>query len=286
MSEPLANHWKRLGLTTAPELHLVLGSGLGAAIDEVKAKDVWKVRGEIPFEEVQGLVSAGVQGHKGVYKVFEHLPSHKTVCFQAGRLHGYEGHAPRDVVKTVLLPRLGGTKKFLLTNAAGSLRKDFGAGSLMLITDHVNLTGTSPLFGANPRGPDGKELGPRFPDMSGVYDASMRERLKSVLKNSKHTLTVVEGVYLGLMGPAYETPAEVKLFGRWGLDAVGMSTVWEAMALRHSGAILSGLSFISNLGAGLGNEPLSHAEVEREGKKVASQLMEGLFDYAEQEIQS
>ncbi len=283
MSLPLSSHWKRLGIVP-PSLHVVLGSGLNSALDSFTIKDGWKERGEIPFSEVEGLFASSVFGHKGTYKYYEHVPSKKILCLQAGRLHGYEGHSPRDVVKTVLLPMMAGTKKFLLTNAAGSLKKEFSPGSLMILTDHVNMTGTSPLYGPNPSQADGKALGPRFPDMSEVYSKKMRERLRSSLAAPEHGLKVVEGVYLGLLGPAYETPTEVKLYASWGLQAVGMSTVWEAMALRHAGAELAGLSFISNLGCGLGDEPLSHEEVEREGKKVASRLLPALFNYAEKEL--
>jgi len=148
------------------------------------------------------------------------------------------------------------------------------------------MTGTNPLYGPNPVGPDDKPLGARFPDMSEVYSLRMRAQLHSTLLESPHKFNVVEGIYLGLSGPAYETPAEVRLYANWGFGAVGMSTVWEAMALKHAGTELAGLSFISNLGCGLGSEPLSHEEVEREGKKIAVNLVDTLFLYAEKEMNS
>src|SRR5262249_32937121 len=153
--------------------------------------------------------------------------------FQMGRLHGYEGHSPRATVQPVMIPRLCGVEKFLLTNAAGGLDPAMQAGDVMLISDQVNMTGNNPLVGKNPRGPDGRELGPRFPDMGDLYRREWRARLRTQLERQK--LRVFEGCYLGLLGPTYETHAEVKLFSSWGMKAVGMSTVWEAIALHHSG---------------------------------------------------
>lgn len=278
-------HWKKLGLSDAPALHLVLGSGLASTLNDGAKFPGWSEIGTLPFGEVEGLVSASAPGHKGAYKYYRHEKSGRTVCFQLGRLHGYEGLHPRDVVKTVMVPALAGTPKFLLTNASGALNSSFKVGALMVISDHVNMTGMSPLYGENPKHPVTQEpIGPRFPDMSMVYDIKMRERLAAALGRAPGGLSVVQGTYLGLLGPAYETPAEVRLYAKWGLDAVGMSTVWEAMALRHAGKTLAGLSFISNMGCGLSDAPLNHEEVEREGKRIAGQLLPALFDYAQAEV--
>jgi purine-nucleoside phosphorylase len=288
MTRPLADLLKDLGVATAqspaPDLQIVLGSGVAPAFTGLENPPEWKSLGEIPFSAVKGLVPATAPGHKGAYRYFRHEPTGRSIAFQVGRLHGYEGHSPQEVVQTVILPKLAGTKKFLLTNASGSLDPTFKVGDLMVIRDHVNLTGRNPLYGPNPVGSEGQLLGPRFPDMSAVYDLSMRKRLETALSTKPHAFSLVHGIYLGLLGPSYETPAEVSLFSKWGLGAVGMSTVWEAIALRHSGAQLAGLSFISNLGCGLSQEPLSQEEVDREAGKVAARLVRGLFDYAAAEI--
>ncbi|MBS1982958.1 MAG: purine-nucleoside phosphorylase [Bdellovibrionales bacterium] len=287
---PLLDHWKKLNIE-APALHIVLGSGLAPAFDTLALQSNWIDRGTVGFKEVAGLVASTAPGHKGVYRYYENKRTKKIVCFQSGRLHGYEGLHCRDVVRTVMEPMLAGTKKFLLTNAAGSLDPSFKVASLMIINDHVNLTAQNPLYGPNPTDAQGKPLGHRFPDMSQVYNSGMRERLRSSLSSNPAKFDVVSGVYLGLAGPTYETPAEVKLFSSWGLGSVGMSTVWEAIALRHAGATVAGLSFISNLGCGLGAkdghvEVLQHEDVEMEVIKVASKLLPAFFDYAELEMEA
>src|SRR5262249_34664020 len=159
-----------------------------------------------------------------------------------------EGHEPSTVVQTVMVPRLSGVKSFVLTNAAGGLSLSMRPGDVMLIRDHVNLTGLNPLVGVNPQGLDGRPLGPRFPDLARLYDREWRARLLRIC--AAEGLGTHEGVYLGLLGPSFETPAEIQLFSSWGLHAVGMSTVWEAIALAHSGARVAGLSLVSNLGSG------------------------------------
>lgn len=271
------DQFKKFGIDS-PVLHVVLGSGLGSAFSEVELSKEWKEAGSLKFSDVPGMPSTGVQGHAGVFKYFQNIKSKKSVCFQAGRIHGYEGHSPRDVVKPLLWAFQAGTKRFLLTNAAGSLNSKFLPGSVMMISDQVNFTGTNPLIGNNPIGDDSRPLGPRFPDMSQIYDKAMRNFLRDICE--KRGMKVHEGVYLGLMGPAFETPAEVALFAAWGLGAVGMSTVWESIALKHAGATVAGLSVISNLGCGLSDQPLSHADVQDIGQKIGRQLLEALFDFA------
>lgn len=261
-----------------PETHIVLGSGFGNAIDDLKSIKDFKELPSIKFEDLDELPKATVPGHPGIYRFFEHLPSKKVHCFQVGRLHGYEGLPSREVVQTVMLPRLAGVKKFVLTNAAGSLTEEFRPGSAMIILDHVNLTGHNPLIGKNPTNQEGKEIGPRFPDMGSVYDVHESAKLRAAFL--KNQLPVHEGIYLGLMGPCYETPAEVKLFAKWGLQAVGMSTVWESIVLKHSGATVSGASLISNLGCGLGGKKiLTHEEILIECRKSAALILKSLFDY-------
>ena len=265
-----------------PELHVVLGTGFGSALSQLGLTQVWSDLGEIVFTELPDLRAATTPGHRGSLRYFKHQPSGKTLCLQMGRLHGYEGIPAREVVKTVMSARLAGTRKFILTNAAGSLSRELDVGSVMLLSDHVNLTGQNPLAGENPGEKSGTPLGPRFPDMGEVYDRKLRSRIKQHLV--KQGLAVNEGVYLGLLGPSFETPAEISLFARWGLHAVGMSTVWEAIALRHSGATVGGLSLISNLGCGLSEIPLDHERILKESAKAAKMILGALFQFAETEF--
>jgi purine-nucleoside phosphorylase len=191
-----------------------------------------------------------------------------------GRLHGYEGLDASAVAYPVMIPRLCGTKQFLLTNASGGLAANFRPGDVMIIRDHVNLTGKNPLVGPNPTDLEGTELGPRFPDLGDLYDAAWRMRLEKCCLGQG--LNVHEGTYLGVLGPSFETPAEVRLFASWGLHAVGMSTVWEAIALRHSGATVAGLSLISNFGAGLSAEKLDHTTILNTSRAAASKIIAAL----------
>jgi len=264
---------------SAPHLHVVLGSGMSGAFEDKTIGKAWKEAGKIPFREVPGLNPSTAPGHRGEFRYFNHPATGRSLCFQLGRLHGYEGLTPREVVLPLKTAFEMGTRNFVLTNAAGALKLAFKPGTVMIIRDHVNLTGTSPLFGPNPLFETGEPCGPRFPDMSEVYDRQMSAGLKAALKKQK--IKTQEGIYLGLLGPAYETPSEVKLYSSWGLGSVGMSTVWEAMALRHLGARTGGLSLISNMGCGLDKKPLRHEDVERIGRKVASSLVDAVFGFAE-----
>ncbi len=258
-----------------PSLHVVLGSGFGTALSAFP----WEKVGELSFASVPGLHASTVPDHAGKYSFYR--KGNQVVSFQMGRLHGYEGHAPDEVTRTVMIPRLAGVKNFLLTNAAGGLSLAYQSGDVMLLRDHVNLTGMNPLRGPNPRGLDGAELGPRFPDMSRVYDARWRAQLhKACLQQG---LRVHEGVYLGILGPSFETPAEVQLFSSWGLHAVGMSTVWEAIALKHSGARLAALSLISNPGAGLvAGTALDHLEILETCRASATRIVGAIQSFVEE----
>lgn len=276
----LQAQYRSLG-TPHPKVHVVLGSGFGQALEHLPA-DCWKTELEIPFGDVPGLTASTVADHAGRYRLVRHKPSGHLVQFQMGRLHGYEGHSPRAVVQTVMIPRLCGVENFILTNAAGGLAKGMHPGDVMIIEDHVNMTGQNPLYGENPRGPDGREIGPRFPDMGNTYQSDWRSELRQILKNQK--LNVHEGVYMGLMGPTFETHAEVRLFCQWGISAVGMSTVWEAVALKHSGARLAGISLISNLGAGLSAQALDHHAILETCRQSAAQILTGLCAFFEKEF--
>lgn len=241
---------------TGARIAIVLGSGLkgfAARVDQAQS---------IPFGEVPGWPAPKVEGHGGAL-VTGLVGTTPVVCL-TGRVHLYEGWSPAEVVRPVRTLRHLGVPAFLLTNAAGGISDDLSAGDLMLITDHLNLTGCSPLVGAH-----APELGPRFPDQTAVYSP----RLRALLEQGGVRLR--PGVYAGLLGPSYETPAEVRMVQALGADAVGMSTVHEAMALNAMAGEVVGLSLVTNLAAGIGDSPLSHAEVVATGAQAAATL-EGL----------
>lgn len=263
----------------APHLHIVLGSGLASTFSRINTPSPYEDLGEIPFSEVPGLYSSSVEGHKGSYKFFKNSDSGKVLSFQIGRIHGYEGHSAATVVQPLVQMALAGTSHFILSNASGSLRPEFPAGSLMIIEDQVNLTGQNPLYGPNSKNAQGKEYGPRFPDMSQGYSKELNALLEKSLKEAD--ITPHRGTYLGVLGPSFETPAEVKLFSNWGLGAVGMSTVWESIALNYLGKTVGGFSFISNMGCGLvSDEALSHEEVQQEADRNSPVILRALFDFA------
>lgn len=271
--------------TFSPELHIVLGSGLAGALEEsTKLNKSWSTAGEISFSDLQSIPQTSVAGHKGSFKFLRHTETNKVLVLQTGRLHGYEGHDPKIVVQPLIESFDLGCRNFVLTNAAGSLKTKWKPGSAMIISDQVNFTGKNPLIGPNPKDAHLVERGPRFPDMSRAYSKALNSLLKSHLK--KHLKNVYEGTYIGVLGPNFETPAEIKLFSKWGLGSVGMSTVWEAIALAHVGANVGGVSFLSNLGSGLSKKPLSHEEVLETGKKSASLMLKALLSFADAQFKS
>lgn len=234
----------------AVRLGLVLGSGLKDFARELAAP------AEVPFAAVSHWPAPRVAGHGGSL-VLGRVGGVEVACL-TGRVHLYEGWTPADVVRPVRTLRALGIGTFLLTNAAGGIQPGMAAGDLMVLTDHLNLTGCSPLVG-----PEDPALGPRFPDQSRVYHPDLRATLLGLQPGLR------QGVYAGLLGPSYETPAEVRMLAALGADAVGMSTVHEAMALNAMGARLAGLSLISNLAAGLASHPLRHDEVMAAGQAAA-----------------
>jgi purine-nucleoside phosphorylase len=239
------------------QMGMVLGSGLKqfrACVEDVTS---------IAFGEVPGWLAPSVEGHGGELLVGS-VAGLRVACL-TGRVHLYEGYRPAEVVRAVRTLRLLGIPEFLLTNAAGGIGDDLAPGDLMLIRDHINLTGQSPLTG-----PHEAVLGPRFPDQSHVYDPG----LALLLAHSGESGDLRAGVYAGLLGPSYETPAEVQMLRRLGADAVGMSTVHEAIALNAMGAKVCGLSLISNLAAGISESPLQHDEVMETGRLAASRLQQ------------
>jgi purine-nucleoside phosphorylase len=240
-----------------PRLGLVLGSGLGSLADEIAE------RVEIPFEALPGWPAASVAGHSGRL-ILGSLRGLPVACL-AGRLHMYEGLSERLVVEPALLMGRLGAPRLLLTNASGGVNPEFRAGTLMVIRDHLNLTGRSPLMG-----PNDDALGPRFPDLTTVWDVELRAGLHAAARSED--VILAEGVYAGLLGPTYETPAEVRMLHRLGADAVGMSTVMEAVAAHWAGMRVCGVSLVTNPGAGLSPTPLTHAEVTAAAEEAGPSL--------------
>ena len=237
-----------------PKLALILGSGLGDYADHVIVEKV------IPYESIDGFPHSTVAGHKGQF-VFAKVEGVPVVMMQ-GRVHYYEGYPMQDVVLPVRLMKKMGAEILFLTNAAGGVNENFHAGDLMMITDQISSFVPSPLIGNNM-----EDLGPRFPDMSEIYRREDREILRESSKAMNIELR--EGTYLQFTGPAYESPAEIRMARTLGADAVGMSTACEAVAANHMGMKILGISFISNLAAGMITQPLSHKEVQEAADLVA-----------------
>ncbi len=240
-----------------PEVGLILGSGLSSVADAVTDK----VR--IPFGDVPNFLKSTVEGHKGelvIGKIFS-----KNVFIMAGRIHFYEGHTLQDVTYPVRLMKSLGINKIIVTAAVGAVNKSFKPGDIMLITDHINFMGDNPL-----KGPEGALQGTRFPDMSTIYKNELFDAAVKVASRMK--LKVRKGVYMATTGPSYETPAEIKMARALGADVVGMSTVPEAIVANHCGMKVLGISYISNMAAGILKQPLTHQEVIEAGKKVEIKL--------------
>ena len=241
-------------ITFKPEIALILGSGLGDYADTMEVVET------LDYHDIEGFPVSTVPGHKGRF-VFGYAGGVPIVAMQ-GRVHFYEGYKPQDVVLPIRLMKLMGAKVLFLTNAAGGINRSFNAGDFMLITDQISMSVPSPLIGENI-----DELGVRFPDMSEVYS----RRLRKIIENAAVTAGVPlrKGVYIQTTGPQYETPAEIRAYERLGADAVGMSTAIEAIAARHAGMEICGISCISNLAAGISVNPLTHAEVQETADRVA-----------------
>ena len=241
-------------ITFKPEIALILGSGLGDYADTMEVVET------LDYHDIEGFPVSTVPGHKGRF-VFGYAGGVPIVAMQ-GRVHFYEGYKPQDVVLPIRLMKLMGAKVLFLTNAAGGINRSFNAGDFMLITDQISMSVPSPLIGENI-----DELGVRFPDMSEVYS----RRLRKIIENSAVTAGVPlrRGVYIQTTGPQYETPSEIRAYERLGADAVGMSTAIEAIAARHAGMEICGISCISNLAAGISVNPLTHKEVQETADRVA-----------------
>lgn len=237
-----------------PDVALILGSGLGALADEIDAVAT------IDYHDIEGFPVSTGPGHKGRF-VFGTFGKTKVVIMQ-GRVHYYEGYSIEDVLLPTRLMRLMGAKVLFLTNAAGGINKSFSVGDFMIIRDQIMCFFPNPLLGANM-----EELGPRFPDMTHVYDPALCDLVRDTA--AKLDIGVQEGVYCQLTGPTYETPAEIRMLGILGADSVGMSTACEATAGHHAGMRVCGISCITNLAAGISPTPLSHQEVFDTANRVA-----------------
>jgi len=237
-----------------PKIALVLGSGLGDLANELE------IDAAIPYASIRSFPLSTAPGHRGAF-VFAKIGEIPIVIMQ-GRIHYYEGYPMTDVVLPIRIMKMMGAEILFLTNAAGGANKNFSAGNFMLITDHITCLVPSPLIGKN-----FETLGVRFPDMTQVYDRDLRIHIKAAA-DALH-IPLKEGVYCQFTGPAYETPQEVRLAGMLGADAVGMSTAVEAVAARHAGMRVCGVSFISNLAAGMSSSLLSEREVLDAGEKAA-----------------
>jgi purine-nucleoside phosphorylase len=240
-----------------PDVGIVLGSGLGGLADALEAPV------SIPFTELPGWPATTAPGHAG--RLLLGVLGGRPVVMLQGRFHLYEGNDPGLVVQPVLLFHALGARVVVLTNAAGGLDPSFGPGTLMVVRDHINLTGRSPLVG-----PNADELGERFPDLTDAWSPRLRERLHAA--GTVEGVPLAEGVYVGLVGPNYETPAEVRMLAGLGGHAVGMSTVLECVAARWVGLEVCGVSLVTNAGAGYSGAPLTHEEVLAAGAAAGPNL--------------
>ncbi|MFO8026196.1 MAG: purine-nucleoside phosphorylase [Opitutales bacterium] len=247
-----------------PEIGLILGSGLGFFAD-----DRIEVEGRLPYSEIEGFPVSTVPGHAGRF-VYGTLRGKRVLCMQ-GRFHYYEGYSMAQLTLPVRLMHKVGIKTLIVTNAAGGINRDYVPGDFMLLGDHINFLGTNPLIGER------SGEGVRFPDMSAVYDPELRDDLKAWAFSEGRDLR--EGVYLAATGPSFETPAEIRAFAALGADAVGMSTVPEAIVGRQLGLRVLGISCITNAAAGLSRSPLTHEEVSETAERVRPQFA-GLLETA------
>jgi purine-nucleoside phosphorylase len=247
-----------------PEIGLILGSGLGFFAD-----DRIEVEGRLPYGEIEGFPVSTVPGHTGQF-VYGWLHGKRVLCMQ-GRFHYYEGYSMAQLTLPIRLMHSVGIQTLIVTNAAGGINRDYTPGDFMLLSDHINFLGTNPLIG------DRSEHGVRFPDMSAVYDPELRSQLKAWATTNGQDLK--EGVYLAATGPSFETPAEIRAFAALGADAVGMSTVPEAIVARKLGLRVLGISCITNAAAGISKNPLSHEEVSETADRVRPEFA-GLLEAA------
>jgi purine-nucleoside phosphorylase len=248
-----------------PQIALVLGSGLGGFADEFEEAVA------IPYAEIPGFATSTAEGHAGrlVIGKVDDVP----VIAMQGRVHYYEGYSLEEVTFPIRAFKLLGIKRLILTNAAGGIDIELNQGALMVISDHLNLMGANPL-----RGPNDERFGPRFPDMSEAYSRELQE--KTIAEARAMGIEIRRGIYAALAGPSYETPAEIHMMRALGADAVGMSTVPENIVARQVGIEVLGISCITNMAAGISDEPINHAEVMETGERVRAvftKLLRGII---------
>jgi len=245
---------------------LILGSGLGGYAEKLNDPRT------LNYADIPGFPRSHVEGHKGRFVIGERFG--KTVICMQGRFHYYEGYKQDQLALSVRVMRRLGVEKLLLTNAAGGVNLSFKPGDLMLITDHINFSGSNPLMGSND-----DSFGPRFPDMGNVYDKAMREQVKQTA--AEEGIALREGVYMMFTGPSFETPAEIVMARTLGASAVGMSTVPEAIAARHCGIKTVGVSLVTNMAAGVLDQTLTHEEVQTAAAQASerfTRLVDGMIE--------
>ncbi len=235
-----------------PKVGIVLGSGLGEFVNRMEDKTI------IPYSEIPHFKKVSVKGHDGQL-IIGSIHGVSVVAMQ-GRFHFYEGHQLSEVVYPIRVLKALGIDTLFLTNAAGGVNLSYQAGDLMLITDHINLTGHNPLIG-----PNDEKIGPRFPDMTHAYDSQLLKLVDECART--HRIPIQKGVYTGVLGPSYETPAEINMIRILGGDAVGMSTVPESIVANHIGLKVCGISCITNMGAGVFDRKLNHDDIKEEAMK-------------------
>ena len=252
-----------------PDAVLITGSGLSLDLGE-------PVAGPWPFDDLLPFDVEAIEGHSATVEMAQTADG-RNLLYCRGRLHAYQGYTAAQVVYLVRLAALLGARSLVITNAAGSLRRDLRPGSVAVLSDHVNLTGLNPLRGRLPA-----DWGPQFPDLADAYDPALRRRFLDL--GRKAGLHVDEGVYLGLLGPSYETPAEIRAYQALGVDLVGMSTVLEVIAARHLGLRVLGFSLVTNMGVGLEDGPVDHQDVLRVGSDAADAISGLLHDLLADDI--
>lgn len=244
-------------LPRIPEIGMVLGSGIGPLADQIEDPVI------IPYKDIPHFPVSTAPGHAGQF-VCGTLEGRYVLCMQ-GRLHGYEGHEPDAIVYPIRVMKLLGVKNLILTNAAGGINLEYSVGDLIILDDQINLTGKSPLTG-----PNIDELGPRFNDMTYCFSPTLRAKVVEAAEKSG--LHIHHGVYIGVTGPQYETPAEIRAFRTLGADVIGMSTVYEVIAANHCGLPVLGISMVTNMAAGVYNRQLSGDEVIETAERAGGNL--------------
>jgi len=257
MIEQIANFIKQRIGNLCPDTGLILGSGLGDIAASISSPII------IPYHTIPNFPQSSVSGHKGQL-VIGQLNNHTVICLQ-GRFHLYEGHSPKIINTIIQAFKVLGVKQLIVTNAAGSLNFDYAPGSIMMISDHINFSGQNPLVGF-----DDEKYGPRFPSLNNVYAFEFRQRVKKIA--TQLNIKIHEGVYLMVLGPNFETAAEIKAFQILGADAVGMSTVPEVICAARCGIKVLGFSVITNYGTGMCSETASHQETLEQGQKACANL--------------